>query len=103
MQLLSISDDAKPFQLSGIATHSTLFSVVVAVWFLELQTRDRTTHFLETTTLKKNQNHCKSPFFFETEAVLILQQSTRGGGWKKRGKTTEREQCIPGRTVNHAV
>lgn len=103
MQLLSISDDVKTFQLSATATQSTPFFVIVAVWFLELQIHDRTTHWLEPTALKKTKIIVKA-FFIETEAVLILQQINKGrGGGKKRGKTTEREQCIPGRTVNHAV
>lgn len=74
MQLLSISDDVKTFQRSAIATPPTTFFVVVAVWFLELQTRDRTTHWLETTALKKTKIIVKVFFFFffETEAVLIL-------------------------------
>lgn len=71
MQLLSISDDVKIYQLSAIATQSTPFFVIVAVWFLELQIHDRTTHWLETTALLKTKIIVKA-FFTETEAVLIL-------------------------------
>lgn len=66
MQFLSISD-VKTLQLSATVIPHPLF-VVVGV--LELQICDRTVRWLETTVFKKS--------FSETEAVLILQQSTRG-------------------------
>lgn len=44
--------------------------------------------------LLKNQNHCKSPFFFETEAVLILQQSTRGGRGGKKKRKNHRKRAV---------
>lgn len=53
----------------------------------------------------ENQNHCKSLFFFffVDRSCANSAAINKGRGGKKRGKTKEREQCIPGRTVNHAV